>query len=528
MKPVICVVAAIMVSIALGCDGGSDSKKVRPPSPPAIVIAVPISTDRIDVHWSMVSGADSYNLYWSTSPGVSKSTGTKISGVQSPFGHTGLSQGTTYYYVVTTVKGLGESEESLETNAIPFAGSPGGGGAVGILDPSFGGLGWVVPGPGYGFSVALDASRRILVVGQGSPGIMTLWRLEESGALDQTFGQQGVVEDASPLGGSPGSTFGYDLVLDSAGRILVAGGAWSAAPREMVLWRLMPDGQLDTSFGGQGWVAHAGEGEANGRAITLDGLGRILVSGSTSGTSERMALWRFDGTGSLDPSLAGQGWLVHDGGLAGIPPVQGDLLTDGQDRIVVTAGHRDFPDYYMVTWRFLSDGSLDPAWAGTGWIVVPDAYGASVDLDGQGRVIVTGTVGERVTPQSWMSLWRLQPDGTPDVTFGWDRTGEVRFPGSGGGEDVTIDRQGNIVVAGWGRGWGACGQTDGLVIWRFDSTGLLDVDFDGRGWVSFADDYPGICYSLGTALTIDDRDRIVVAGEAGVGSPWDMAVWRYR
>ena len=73
--------------------------------------SAPVSK-QLTLAWDAVAGAVSYNLYWSTVPGVTPSNGTKISGVSSPYTHTGLAAGTTYYYVVTAVDGSSESSAS--------------------------------------------------------------------------------------------------------------------------------------------------------------------------------------------------------------------------------------------------------------------------------------------------------------------------------------------------------------------------------------------------------------------------------
>lgn len=72
--------------------------------------------DSIVISWSAVPGADSYNLYWATTPGVTKATGTKIPGVSSGFIHGPLPRGFTYYYVLTAVKGSKESDISVEAS----------------------------------------------------------------------------------------------------------------------------------------------------------------------------------------------------------------------------------------------------------------------------------------------------------------------------------------------------------------------------------------------------------------------------
>ncbi len=80
--------------------------------------------NQVTISWSAVSGASSYNVYWSTTSGFAISSGTKIAGVTSPYVHTGLSAGTTYYYVVTAVNGVGESIPSAQASAITNAPAP--------------------------------------------------------------------------------------------------------------------------------------------------------------------------------------------------------------------------------------------------------------------------------------------------------------------------------------------------------------------------------------------------------------------
>jgi formylglycine-generating enzyme required for sulfatase activity len=79
---------------------------------------------QVTISWSGVSGATSYNLYWSTSSGVTSTNGTKISSVTSPYIQSGLTNGTTYYYVVTAVNAGGESIASTQASAMPQVPAP--------------------------------------------------------------------------------------------------------------------------------------------------------------------------------------------------------------------------------------------------------------------------------------------------------------------------------------------------------------------------------------------------------------------
>jgi hypothetical protein len=76
---------------------------------------------RVDLSWQAVSGATSYDVYWSTAAGVTATAGTKISGVTTTsYAHTGLLPGT-YHYVVSAVGAGGEGTLSTEVSAPVYA-----------------------------------------------------------------------------------------------------------------------------------------------------------------------------------------------------------------------------------------------------------------------------------------------------------------------------------------------------------------------------------------------------------------------
>jgi hypothetical protein len=73
---------------------------------PTGVSATP-GSGRVTLTWSAVSGATGYNIYWGTSASVAKGTGTPLTAANSPYTHTGLTNGSGYYYVLTAVNGSG-------------------------------------------------------------------------------------------------------------------------------------------------------------------------------------------------------------------------------------------------------------------------------------------------------------------------------------------------------------------------------------------------------------------------------------
>jgi hypothetical protein len=84
------------------------------PLPPAS-LTVTNSGSQNSINWPTVTGATSYNLYWSTMPITpdKNSADHVIRGITSPFTHTGLA-GPLYCYIITAMNSNGESADSMQ------------------------------------------------------------------------------------------------------------------------------------------------------------------------------------------------------------------------------------------------------------------------------------------------------------------------------------------------------------------------------------------------------------------------------
>lgn len=113
-------------SVASGQVTATTLSTVPTPTVPAIPngVAATGGTNQITLAWSTVSGATSYNVYYSTTAGVTTANGSKIAGATSPYTKTGLLNSTSYYFIVTAVNSAGESAASAQGSAITATPAP--------------------------------------------------------------------------------------------------------------------------------------------------------------------------------------------------------------------------------------------------------------------------------------------------------------------------------------------------------------------------------------------------------------------
>ena len=119
----ICSVAVIIVSCAKKEESTTAAAStLDPPTCPSDnTDCITAGWHQNELDWNAVSGATSYTIYWSTSTGVSSSS-TAITGITDDnYTHTGLDNGTTYYYKAATVNSDGTGSLSDESSGTPRA-----------------------------------------------------------------------------------------------------------------------------------------------------------------------------------------------------------------------------------------------------------------------------------------------------------------------------------------------------------------------------------------------------------------------
>jgi uncharacterized delta-60 repeat protein len=529
-------IALCLLALVAHC-GGSGT----PPAAPANVSAtLGAASGELVIAWDAVTGATSYNIYYGTETGITKSIGankalgTKIENATSPYSHTGLIDGTTYYYIVTALDGSTESEASTEASSVPLLN------AVGELDTTFNATGFYVS-PQYNQSainsIATDAAGKIFAGGQAkyptaAERSATIWAFDVNGALDTAFGTDGITAGTHIT--SQNDDLGLAMAVDASGRFLLGGVAVLPTTFEFdaPVWRFNADGSPDTTFGaGKGYVILPDIAKADAyetiSAMTVDSSGRIVLTGTSDA---EMFVCRLLDTGDLDTAFGG-GCVHSKGAAGGIQDLAKAIAIDAEGRIVVAgAGYDANSVWDMVLWRFTDAGVLDTSFDGDGIVVyhaadadIELAYGIAVETSG--RIIAAGIASQKTQGDDGdVAVWAYDNAGTPDAAFG---TGGVVLLNTGTTfEEVygmTLDPRGNILVTGCESRVPGWTPTKAMDIVRFLSDGSVDTTFGTAGVVSYnSGDTVNDC---GNAITTDFAGRIIVGGVTG---PSSATIWRYR
>jgi uncharacterized delta-60 repeat protein len=227
----------------------------------------------------------------------------------------------------------------------------------GSLDTSFDGDGKAVTDVNPR-AVAIQADGKIVVAGAISSD-WALARYNADGSVDTTFDGDGVAVTDFPGDASAG-----DVVVQSDGKIVAAGSSClcdAMHDEDFIVTRYNTDGSFDPTFDGDGKVMTSFGGSwqfASGVAIQSDG--KIVGAGSACcfGTTNlvNFALARYDGNGNLDTSFDGDGKVLTGFGTHA-EAFDNAIQADGK---IVAAGETwgSAEDFALA--RYLPDGSLDP------------------------------------------------------------------------------------------------------------------------------------------------------------------------
>jgi fibronectin type 3 domain-containing protein len=383
--------------VATAVNGGGEgaestpvaSATPQPPAPnaPTSVAAFP-GHQRAFVTWTASSTATSNNLYWSTSAGVSKSIGTKVSGATSGAAVTGLSNGTLYYFVVTAVNGGGESAESSPAAS----------------------------------TTPVNPGQVIALLGSDSSGNI----VASSEVYDGTTDAWTSATNGLPV--SAGGLIGAAATVLGTGKVLVAGGGGQnngLTTNTASLWDPTSNTWAATASMGFGRVYFGLGTLTDGTALAAGGC-----SGGCTGNNALGQTWS-QVAGSSE-RFGGASWTTA-GNLTTLRSGVSNPLLLADGRVLLCGGNNGVSVTYSSCELFTASGS-GGSWASSA-LTLPDAGSRQMMLVG-GKVLVINGTG------TTSYLWDPAASGTP--SFGSNAT----LPTTQLGGRMTVLPDGRVMIVG--------------------------------------------------------------------------------
>lgn len=371
-------------------------------------------------------------------------------------------------------------------------------------------------------ATAIQADGKIIAAGFASNGAnndFALARYNTNGSLDNTFNTTGKVVTAI----GTGNDLINSIAIQPDGKIVVAGWSFTGTTNDFALARYNIDGSLDNNFGINGKVTTAiGSGDDRANSLVIQSDGKIVVAGySNNGTNNDFSLVRYNITGGLDTSFDSDGKLVIPIGTAN--DIANAVVLQSDGKIVVAGYTEDNPASNFALIRCNINGSLDSTFNLNGKLIIRVGVGTdiaySVAIQPDSKIVVAGYLF--IGTNADFALVRLNNDGSLDNSFNLEGTNITPI---GTANDfaraVVIQPDGKIVVAGYAE----IGTKNSFALARYNTNGRLDMSFGINGKVITAIDQGN---DEAYAIALQRDGKIVVVGRSFNGIDNDFALARY-
>jgi uncharacterized delta-60 repeat protein len=390
-------------------------------------------------------------------------------------------------------------------------------------------LGYTLFSAGSGFSsrgveVALQSDGRIIVMGSavnGADDDLLLVRYTTAGQLDTSFGTNGFVRY-----GDFDRDRGLGLaIIPADDAIIVTGYATINGSRELLVLKFSSSGVLMKE------LLYSDLGTDIGFGITITPDQKIVVIGESSSSQSKkqdLLLLRMDFDLQLDPTFGRQGAVHYNGpandnekGFAVAAQPDGKLVASGA---VISNGSKED----MLVIRINQDGSLDSSFGVNGSFIWSGAgdyadYANNLALQPDGKIMVTGAAASATGFQ--ITTMRLLSSGQLDSGFG--QNGLVTYTGLTGSDaypyGLLLQLDGKIVVAG--SSMNSAGNKDAVML-RYTAAGQLDPLFGKAGLLVF--EGPGGGTDVANGLALQPDQALLVTGYTTNGQYDSVLTWRLK
>ncbi len=398
-----------------------------------------------------------------------------------------------------------------------------------LVDPSFSTDGIAIssigPSIDQGNVVVVQPDGKTVVAGRsfnGSRYDLAIVRYNLDGTLDATFGSSGTALFSIDSGNLTPS----DIALDSSGRIVIVCEHQYSGVGDFAVFRLNSNGTLDSSFNSTGYsIVDFGTLEDNPQSLVIQPNGRIVIVGESrnplNGIAD-VAIARLLANGQLDTSFSGDGKLVHSFGSS--HDMAKSVLLQANGAIVVGGQLQGVNNHWnFLAARFTSVGDLDTTFGSGGSFVQSlnsnsgGSQASSINQLSDGRLVLTGHAWNSTNVDA--AYVRLTTNGVLDNQPGNDAIHLIPFSASDDyfySATVVNDK---IVMAGSSSGAG--GQV--MAVMRLTANGEPDSNFDSDGRLIV---HPGYDGGIAIDVATSPDGKLLVAGRSTEGSRQRFATAR--
>jgi len=363
----------------------------------------------------------------------------------------------------------------------------------------------------YASAIEIDSANRILVFAEYDFFYIVgdyVYRLLPNGSTDTTFGEGGEILTGIKHGNRA-------LFLQSDGKIVVGGAPENDYDPVANIERLTIDGSPDSSFNDNGMNVIPGFENSYVFAINQQSDGKLLATGHGDSS---MFVARFNMNGQPDSSFDDDGLAIFSGN--GI--MAGQDVVETSDGNILVVGHRETAEESsLLCWKLLPNGTLDSSFGNNGIDTLyaggENNFAWFVYANADSTAIVGGTIfdGEHYFPV----LYRLRSNGSLDSSFGMNgMEGKTFTCGKSIQMNGVRTADGKILFCGTGFDNG----NNYVSVSQLHPDGTIDSSFGNNDLVSLTTDSSDYNATSGECLVLNDG-KILITGSA---NDYDLIFFR--
>jgi len=335
------------------------------------------------------------------------------------------------------------------------------------------------------------------------------------GDLDTTWGGDGVVVSTHT-----DSSAAYAIANYPDSRVLVVGSVTDSSASRILVNRFLADGSADTSCNGTGeFLDTVNDAVASDVVVLSDGS--FVVAGTIQINNKgTLFVAKFTSTCNLDANFGIAGIATYSAG----DSTAGTALAIQSNGSIVVAGYEyltvsDGGAQRILVVRFTTSGNPDTSFGTNGRFmssINQEGQARDVVIDSSGRIIFTGSIVGTVAPDAAI-IGRLTSNGLLDSTFATQGYLIDEFNGDPQLNAIALRPNGNLVAVGTYGGPFPNTQQSPIIV-CLTQTGAFDSDCGVNGWTYLPTANSDV-YADDVFVTADNRILLSGASDDGTARP---------